>query len=149
VDASRRGLERGRASWELHALEDRPRHRRVLDHRNEAHGRLTAIADEINARIILGTIDIREIDLRRVQGLYDHFIDIGRPKGPKSIEFALGVLRQILSDAVGQGVIDSKAVEAWKKGRLRRRSSSGAQVPPTKLLSAEEVQKLLEAAEEV
>jgi hypothetical protein len=44
---------------------------------------------------------------------------------------------------VGQGIIDSNAVEAWKKGRPRRRSSSGAQVPP------EKVQKLLEAAEEV
>jgi integrase len=91
--------------------------------------------------------DIREIGLQEIQGFYDHCLDVGRPKSAKSIDMALNVLRLVISHAIGQGLIESNAVEIWKRRRPRRRSSSSPRVPANKVMSAEDLYLFLETAE--
>jgi integrase len=94
-----------------------------------------------------GVVDIRSIGLREVQGFYDHCVDTGRLKSAKSIDMALNVLRLILSHARGQGILETNAVESWKAGRPRRRSSSALKIVPDKVLTADELAAVLRVAE--
>jgi integrase len=60
---------------------------------------------------------------------------------------AVKVLRLVLSHARGQGIVGENAVEQWKAGRPRRRSSSALAVTPDKVLAADELAGVLEIAE--
>jgi integrase len=60
---------------------------------------------------------------------------------------ALKVLRLVLSHARGQGIVGENAVEQWKAGRPRRRSSSTPAVTPDKVLAANDLERVLEIAE--
>jgi integrase len=101
---------------------------------------------DVHLAPFFGDQDLRAIGLREVQGFYDHCLETGRPRSAKSIDMALSVLRLILSHAQGQGLITANAVEGWKRGRRRRRSSSASKVDPKKVLSAEELGRVLEVA---
>jgi integrase len=102
---------------------------------------------DVHLASYFGNADIRSIGLGEVQSFFDHCVDTGKPRSPKSIDMALNVLRLLLSHARGQGLVDVNPVESWKRGRPRRRSSSAAlQVPPEKVLSAEELQSVLSVA---
>jgi integrase len=92
--------------------------------------------------------DIQAIDRQAVQAFHDHCVESGRPKSAKSIEMALGVLRLILSHARAQGMVRQNAVEEWKRVRRRgrRRGAAGSKVDASKVLSAAEVGRMLEAA---
>jgi integrase len=61
---------------------------------------------------------------------------------------AMNVLRLVLSYAIGQGLVESNAVAEWKRRRPRRRSSSSLAVPTSKVLSAEDLRRVLEVAEQ-
>jgi integrase len=90
--------------------------------------------------------DLQKIGIAEVQGFYDHCIDTGRPRSARSIDMALNVLRLVLNHARGQGLVEINAVESWKGGRRRRRSSSAQRVKVEKVLSAEELAELLRIA---
>jgi integrase len=115
------------------------------------HAPGTARVYRLQVEIHLGPhfkdVDVRSIGLAEVQRFYDHCIDTGRPRSAKSIDMALNVLRLILSHARGQGLVETNAVQAWKSGRPRRRSSSSVAVAPEKVLSAEELGAVLRVAE--
>ncbi len=59
---------------------------------------------------------------------------------------ALNVLRQILSHARAQALIGTNPVEEWKRGRPRRRASSSMTVSPARILSADELGRVLSVA---
>ena len=105
--------------------------------------RIYRLQVDVHLRPYFGSIDVRKIGLREVQGFHDHCIDTGRPRSAKSIEMALNALRLILNHALGRGLIESNPVEAWKRRRPRRRSSSAQRVRPDKVLSAVEREELL------
>jgi integrase len=91
-----------------------------------------------------GDTDVRKIGRREVQALCDHFTDTGRPRSAKSVDMVLNVLRLILAHAQAQEIVEANAVKEWKARRPRRRSSSSARVPRSKVLSGEELGKLIE-----
>jgi integrase len=91
--------------------------------------------------------DVRDLKVADVQAFHDHCVDIGKPRSFRSIELALATLRLILSHARAQGLVEVNAVEAWKRGRGRRRSVASKQVDPQQVLSFDEVQELLRVAE--
>lgn len=107
--------------------------RGVKDHLAHGTSKVYRLQVDVHLAPYFGDRELREIGLREVQGFHDRCLDIGRPRSAKSIEMALNVLRLILSHARGQGLIESNAVEAWKAGRPRRRSSSAARVAPEKV----------------
>jgi integrase len=82
-----------------------------------------------------------------VQALYEHIIDIGRPKSAKSIDMVVNVLRLVLAHAIRQKLIEHNCVDAWRGQRSRRRSSTSSAVPPSKVLSHEELERVLEIAQ--
>ena len=59
-----------------------------------------------------------------VQALYDRCIDKGKPRSGRTIEMIIATLGLILSHARRVGLIETNAVEAWKRGRPKRRRSS-------------------------
>ena len=123
-----------------------PIERGMKGHLAPGSARVYRMQIDVHLGPFLGSKDLRSIDLPTVQALYDHFMDIGRPKSAKSIDMALNALRLVLNHAVGQGLIETNAVESWKRGRRRRRSSSAQRIAPSKVLSAAELGELLGVA---
>jgi integrase len=115
-----------------------------------AHGtaRVYRLQIDVHLAPYFKDTDIRSIGLKEVQAFQDHCIDTGRPKSAKSIDMAMNALRLVLSYAIGQGLIENNAVESWKRRRTRRRSSSSVEVPALKVLSAEDLGRVLEVAEQ-
>ena len=124
-----------------------PIERGLEGHHAPGTARVYRLQVEIHLEPRFKDADVRSIGLAEVQRFYDHCIDTGRPRSAKSIDMALNVLRLILSHARGQGLVETNAVEAWKSGRPRRRSSSSVTVAPEKVLSAEELGAVLRVAE--
>ncbi len=110
-----------------------------------AHGTARVYRLQVNTHLstFFGDLDVRTLDKHDVQRFYDHCLDTGRPKSAKSIDMAINVLRLILRHALAQGVVESNAVESWKAGRPRRRSSSVVRVTPDKVLSAAQLADVL------
>src|SRR5271157_300411 len=113
-----------------------------------APGTATIYRLQIDVHLVpfFGEADIRAVGLRDIQAFYDHCIDTGRPRSAKSIDMALNVLRQILSHARAQGLIGTNPVEEWKRGRPRRRASSSMTVSAARILSADELNRVLAVA---
>jgi integrase len=88
--------------------------------------------------------DVTKIGRREVQALCDHFTDTGRPRSKKSVEMALNVLRLILAHAQAKEIVEGNAVKEWKARKPRRRNSASTRVPKSKVLSGDELAKLLE-----
>jgi integrase len=116
-----------------------------------AHGTARAYRLQVDVHLspYFQSRNIREIGLQEIQGFYDHCLDVGRPKSAKSIDMALNVLRLVISHAIGQGLVESNSVEVWKRRRPRRRSSSNLKVPANKLMSADDLQRVLDTAEAI
>jgi integrase len=123
-----------------------PIERGMTGHLAPGSARVYRLQVDVHLAPYFGSCDMRAIGLAEVQGFYDHCIDTGRPKSAKSIDMALNALRLVLNHARAQGLVQSNPVEAWKRGRPRRRSSSAQRVKPDKVLSAEEVRALLAVA---
>ena len=124
-----------------------PIDREMKGHHAPGTARIYRLQVDVHLTPYFRDLDIRSIGLREVQGFHEHCIDTGRPRSSKSINMALNVLRLILSHALGQGIVETNAVESWKAGRPRRRSSSIPKVAPNKVLSAEELAAVLGVAE--
>lgn len=124
-----------------------PIERNMKGHLAPGSARTYRLQVDVHLAPHFGDRDLRKIGLAEVQGFYDHCIDTGRPRSAKSIDMALNVLRLVLNHARAQGLVESNAVESWKRGRPRRRSSSEQRVKPEHVLSADELATLLEAAE--
>jgi integrase len=124
-----------------------PIERGLEGHHAPGTARVYRLQVEIHLAPLFKDVDVRSIGLAEVQRFYDHCIDTGRPRSAKSIDMALNVLRLILSHARGQGLVETNAVQAWKSGRPRRRSSSSVAVAPEKVLSAEELASVLRVGE--
>ena len=115
-----------------------------------AHGTARSYRLQVDVHLVphFGKTDLRQFGRKDVQGFYDHCLDIGRPKSIKSIDMALNVLRLIIGHAVAQGLLEWNAVEAWKRSRPRRRSSSSQRVESEKVLTREELNGVLESTRE-
>jgi len=124
-----------------------PIERGLEGHHAPGTARVYRLQVEIHLAPHFKDVDVRSIGLAEIQRFYDHCIDTGKPRSAKSIDMALNVLRLILSHARGQGLVETNAVQAWKSGRPRRRSSSSVAVAPEKVLSAEELGAVLRVAE--
>jgi integrase len=94
-----------------------------------------------------GDRDIRSIHVASVQAFYGVCFDRGRPRSPRTIEMIIANLRLILSHARSSGIIENHAVQTWKRDRVRRRRSSLQTVTSGMVLSAEELERLLDAAQ--
>ncbi len=124
-----------------------PIERNLRDRLASGTARVYRLQVDVHLTPYFGTSDLRSLSLREVQGFYDHCLDSGRPRSAKSIDMALNVLRLVLSHAQGQGIVGENAVEQWKAGRPRRRSSSTLAVATDKVLAAAELEGVLEIAE--
>jgi integrase len=124
-----------------------PIERDLADHLAPGTAGVYRLQVDVHLRPYFGSIDVRKFGLHEVQGFHDHCIDTGRPKSAKSIEMALNALRLVLNHARARGLIESNAVEIWKRRRPRRRSSSVQRVRPDKVLSAAKLQELLSVAQ--
>lgn len=126
---------------------DIPRERRSSGYVAAGTARTYRLQIEVHLAPFFGALDLRTFKRNDVQRFYDHCIDTGRPKSAKSIDMAMNVLRMILGYAEGQELIETNPVEAWKRGRKRRRASSAAtKVGRTKVFTAEELTSLLNNA---
>ncbi len=132
------------AQW-LRTEVELPIARGLADHLAKGTESVYQLQVKIHLVPSLGAMDVRAIEARDVQALHDHFLEIGRPRSAKSIEMALAVLRQILSHARAQGLVRHNAVEEWRgmRRRGRRRGTATARVDASKVLSADEVSRLL------
>ncbi len=115
---------RGFAEQWLSREIDIPRERGAADNVAAGTARVYRLQIEVHLVPFFGEGDLREIRRRDIQRFYDHCIDTGRPRSPKSIDNALNVLRMVLGHAEGQELVDSNPVEGWKRSRPRRRASS-------------------------
>ncbi len=113
-----------------------------------ASGTARVYATHVNVHLapFFGSSDVRSIGLREVQAFYDRCIDTGKPASAKSIDMSLNVLRLVLGHARGQGLVEANAVQTWKSARPRRRASSEQNVPPEKVLSALDLERVLAKA---
>jgi integrase len=75
---------------------------------------------------------------------YEHCRRKGRPLSPKTIEMAMAVLRLLLAHARKLRMVEFNAVTEWRFGR--RRGSFDTRVTSDNVLSAEELQHLLNIA---
>ena len=66
----------------------------------------------------LGSHDVRKLNVALVDGLWDRFIETGKPRSRRSREIALGTLRRILGSAVAKEILLANPVDQWKAGRL-------------------------------
>ena len=95
---------------------------------------------------LLGTRDIRSLDLAVVQDLFDRMVDLGRPRSLRSVEMVMGTLGMVLSHARRSGLIDSNAVDTWRRDQpKKRRRSSVRRVSRDEVLTGEEANDLLAA----
>ena len=94
-----------------------------------------------------GETELREIRVAEIQRFYDRCLETGKPRSARSIEMILGTLRRILAYADAQELIDSNAVERWKRNRGRRRRSSAYRVDPENVLDSSELEQFLRTAE--
>jgi len=133
-------------NWLLREIE-MPLEREFKGHVAPGTARAYRLQVDVHLSPYFRSRDIREIGLQEIQGFYDHCLDIGRPKSAKSIDMALNVLRIVINHAIGRGLIESNAVEVWKRRRPRRRSSSSLRVPANKVMSADDLHRVLETAE--
>ncbi len=124
-----------------------PIERNLRDRLAAGTARVNRLQVDVHLTPYFGQSDLRSISLREVQGFYDHCLDSGRPRSATSVAMALSVLRLVLSHAKGQGIVGVNAVEQWKAGRPRRRSSSTLRVTPDNVLAADELAGVLEIAE--
>ncbi len=90
----------------------------------------------------LGDMDIRSIDSGTVDELEAHLIRTGRPPLRRSIQIALGTLRQIMAWTVAKKLIEINPVVAWKSatqssGR-RQGGSRSRRVADWKVLDPED-----------
>ena len=99
----------------------------------------------------LKDIDIRSIDSGTVDELEAHFIRAGRPPSRRSIQIALGTLRQIMAWAVAKKLIEVNPVVAWKSAlQSRGRKQGGSRskrVADLKVLDFDEREDFLAAFE--
>ena len=107
----------------------------------------TARSYEMHLRVHLipyfGSDDVRRIDAGAVQRFHDHCIEIGKPRSARSIEMALAILRLVLYHARAVGLLESNAVESWKRGKGRRRTRSQRVLNAENVLSFQELHDLL------
>ena len=100
----------------------------------------------------LQATDIRVIDSATVDALEAHFIRTGRPPSRRSIQIALGTLRQVLTDAVVKRIVETNAVDVWKtalRSKGRKRAGTGSKkIAEWKVLDSEEREQLLAAFEQ-
>jgi len=93
-----------------------------------------------------GTTDVRRLRVADIQRLYDHLIETGRPRSPRSIEIVLGTLRRVLLAAQAQEIIASNPVSDWKMLRGRRRGAGLRPIEREKVLTGEELEAVLGVA---
>ncbi|MCH7867921.1 MAG: site-specific integrase [Myxococcales bacterium] len=128
---------------------DLPFERRSAGHVAAGTARTYRLQIEKHLVPFFDDFDLRTFKRSDIQRFYDHCIDSGRPRSPKSIDMAINVLRMILGYAEGQELIETNPVEAWKRGRKRRRASSTVtKIERTKVFTAEELTDLLNLAAE-
>jgi len=92
-----------------------------------------------------GQLDIREIRAADIQRFYEQCLENGRPRSRATLDTILGTLRQILGHAQMQELVQVNAVEVWKTGRGRSRGAGLQPVDPSKVLTADELDRLLAA----
>jgi len=91
-------------------------------------------------------VDVRAIRVGDVQRFVDYCLESGRPRSPRSVEIILGTLRRVLLAAQTQDLIASNAVSDWKQMRGRRRGTGLRPLDREKVLTASELDALLETA---
>ena len=94
-----------------------------------------------------GETDLREIRVAEIQRFYDRCLETGKPRSARSIEMILGTLGRMLAYAEAHELIDSNAVDRWKRNRGRRRRSSAYRVDPENVLNSSELERFLCIAE--
>lgn len=94
-----------------------------------------------------GQMNLRAIAVVQVEDFYDRCLRTGKPHSARSIEMILVSLRQILKSAHSRKLIDSNAVQDWKRGRSRRRSDSARRHSRENVLDSAELERFLKLAE--
>ena len=96
----------------------------------------------------LGSHDVRKLNVALVDGLWDRFIETGKPRSRRSREIALGTLRRILGSAVAKEILLANPVDQWKAGRpIGRAKTKG--VSAGNVLDSEEREEFLRTAKRV
>ena len=62
----------------------------------------------------LGAKNVRNFDIETVDWLWEHYLELGKPRSQRSMEIALGVFRLILADAVRKKLLVANPVDQWK-----------------------------------
>ena len=85
-----------------------------------------------------------------VDWLWEHYLELGKPRSQRSMEIALGVLRLILADAVRKKLLVANPVDQWKATLPKGHSSSGPRrMEDRRALDSEERERLLDKAQEM
>ena len=90
--------------------------------------------------------DVRANRVADIQAFYEHCRKTRYPSAMSSINTILGTLRRILAFAQARELLALNPVDAWKAGRGRQRGGGLRPVDSNKVLTADEVQMLLEVA---
>jgi integrase len=91
-----------------------------------------------------GKYDLKQIDPSRIQKFYEHCLRARRPQSAKALDMALTVLGLILAHARKLGLVEFNAATEWRSGR--RRGTGATRIASENVLSAEELQHLLNVA---
>jgi integrase len=110
------------------------------------HGTANRYRIQVRVHLIpfLGNTDVKDIDPAEVERFYQHCRRSRRPQSAKAIEMALTVLQLILAYARKLGLVEFNAVTEWRSGR--RRGTGTYRMPSDKVLTAGELQHLLDVA---
>ncbi len=113
-----------------------------------APGTAARYRNDIEVHLIpyFGDQDARSIGAVKVQALYDHCVDSGRPRSARSIKMLLMVLGLVLSFAQQRDWVASNAVADWKARRPKGRGTSTRPVARERVLSWEGRERVLDAA---
>ncbi len=90
--------------------------------------------------------DVRAIRVADIQAFYENCRKTRYPATLSSINTILGTLRRILAFAQARELLALNPVDAWKASRGRQRGGGLRPVDSSKVLTADEVQALLEVA---
>ncbi len=93
-----------------------------------------------------GDRDVRGIRVADVQAFYEQCRENRRPASPNTLNTILGTLRRILATGQACELLAFNPVDAWKAGRGRQRGGGIQPVDRSKVLTADEVNQLLEVS---
>jgi len=90
--------------------------------------------------------DVQGMRVADIQAFYEHCREKRRPGTMSTLNTILGTLRRILAFAQARELLGFNPVDAWKAGRGRQRGGGLRPVDSSKVLTADDLQALLEVA---